>query len=262
MSTPLRTLDTHLPSWLDPQCLTQGLNPFPPTTHCFDDPPGLLALSDRITPALLRQAYPQGIFPWSAEDEPVTWWSPEPRAVLYTDQIKIRRSLKQAWRQQPWQITFNHALAQVLNHCASCPRPGQDGTWLRQDLQHSLLELHQQGYVHSVEVWLNDQLVGGLYGLSFGQMFFGESMFSLVPNASKLALVALAVHLQDWGWPMIDCQVASDHLMSMGAVELARPDFEAQLQHQVTLRQRPRQGWIINPNLLVKALGHKDAYHA
>ncbi|AHF01152.1 leucyl-tRNA--protein transferase [Thiomicrospira aerophila AL3] len=251
MSKPWRSLDTHLPAWLE-----DGIQqPFPPSSLAFDDPPGLLALSSRITVDLLRQAYPRGIFPWSADDEPVTWWSPEPRAVLYTSDIKIRRSLRQAWRQQPWQISFNQALPAVLDYCAKCPRPGQDGTWLRQDLQAGLLALHQQGHVHSVEVWLNEQLVGGLYGLSFGQMFFGESMFSLVPNSSKLALVALASHLQHWGWPLIDCQVASDHLMSMGAIELSRTDFERQLKQQIALPDRSRTVWQIDPTLLNKVLG-------
>lgn len=246
MSRPLRTLETHFPVWLEPQ----ATQPFPPTNRRFDDPPGLLALSLNITPELLIQAYPKGIFPWSAEDEPVTWWTPHPRAVLYTHQIKVRRSLRQAWRQHPWKITFNQAFDEVLTQCATCPRPGMPGTWLREDLQSSLKTLHQQGQAQSVEVWLNQALVGGLYGLSFGQMFFGESMFSQVANSSKLALVALATHLNHWGWPLIDCQVASDHLTRMGAIDMTSEQFELLLAQQTQQPPRDQQAWQINADLL------------
>ena len=202
---------------------------FPPTHLAMQDPNGLLAISLGLSVPWLLAGYQQGIFPWSSEDEPVMWWSPAPRTVLFTQAIKIRRSLRQVMRNKGLTLSFDRAFNQVLHHCSTHPRPGQDGTWLRPDLQAALLEMHRLGLAHSVEVWQNKQLVGGLYGIAIGRVFFGESMFSLQPNTSKVALVMLAKQLERWGVEMIDCQMETPHLISMGATNLNRTVFEQHL---------------------------------
>ncbi|MGE4503531.1 MAG: leucyl/phenylalanyl-tRNA--protein transferase [Thiomicrospira sp.] len=222
---------------------------FPPTRLAMREPNGLLAISFSLSVSWLLAAYRQGIFPWSSEDEPIMWWSPAPRTVLFTDQIKLRRSLRQVMRQQEWQLSFDHAFDRVLHHCSTIERPGQDGTWLRADLQAALLQLHQQGYAHSVEVWQQGRLVGGLYGIAIGRVFFGESMFSLIPNASKIALVMLAKQLAHWGFEMIDCQMETPHLLSMGACNLSREAFEHQLQ-QGLAQPAIAKPWHFEPALL------------
>ena len=241
----MRRYPEHLPYWLE----NQRLPAFPPTHFALDEPNGLLALGgDVITPEWMLEAYRQGIFPWSADNEQISWWTPSPRAVLMTDQVKYSKSLKKTWRNSDLTISFDQAFMQVVNQCATIQRPGQQGTWIRQDMQTSLIQLHQQGHAHSVEVWLQDELIGGLYGLSLGKMFFGESMFAKVSNASKLALVALCRHLSAWGWPMIDCQMETAHLKSMGATCLPRSEFEQRLQQQV--HTACNQAWLFNPALM------------
>jgi leucyl/phenylalanyl-tRNA--protein transferase len=194
-------------------------------------------------------AYSQGIFPWSGDDEDITWWTPSPRAVLMTHQVKFSKSLQKVWYNSDYEISFDRAFIEVVKTCAAIKRPGQNGTWIRKDMQASLIELHQQGFAHSVEVWHQGTLVGGLYGLSIGKMFFGESMFAKMSNTSKLALVALCRHLDSWGWPMIDCQMETEHLKSMGAITLERSEFE-QILHQQT-GQIPHQAWLFEPNLML-----------
>lgn len=221
---------------------------FPPTVLSLDEPNGLLAVSFELSTEWLIESYRQGIFPWSSEDEPVLWWSPAPRAVLFPTDIKISRSLKKAIRNKGFEITFDQAFTDVLEQCSTITRPGQEGTWLRDDLKAALIELHQQGYAHSVEVWLNDELVGGLYGLAMGRVFFGESMFTKVSDASKVALVALAKQLEVWQFRMIDCQMETDHLMSMGAQNMTRDAFELILHQD---RDKPAvQDWCFDKRVL------------
>lgn len=239
----MRIYPEHLPFWLE-----QG-DDFPPTHYALDEPNGLLAVTDHINADWMLAAYSNGIFPWSDEGDQVTWWTPSPRAVLFTDQVKFRRSLVKVWRSGKFQLSFDQAFAQVVTHCADIPRPGQDGTWIRQDYRDALMQLHQQGHAHSVEVWQDQQLVGGLYGLSIGKMFFGESMFSHKRDASKLALVGLCKHLAHWGWPLIDCQMETDHLTSMGATTLKRDDFETQLRQHTQTPISPKN-WQFNPDYL------------
>lgn len=197
---------------------------FPSPNLALKEPNGLLAFGGDLSPERLLLAYQQGIFPWFNEDEPPLWWSPAPRMVLYPTDIKISRSLNKRLKREEFQISFDTCFAQVINQCA-ISRQATTGTWISADIQTAYNQLHQQGYAHSVEVWQDKQLVGGLYGLALGGIFFGESMFSKVSDASKIALVKLSQHLQQQGFSLIDCQVYSDHLASLGAAQISRELF-------------------------------------
>lgn len=197
---------------------------FPSPNLALKEPNGLLAFGGDLSPERLLLAYEQGIFPWFNEDEPPLWWSPAPRMVLYPADLKISRSLNKRLKREEFQISFDTCFAQVINQCA-ISRQATTGTWISADIQTAYNQLHQQGYAHSVEVWQDKQLVGGLYGLALGGIFFGESMFSQVSDASKVALVKLSQHLQQQGFSLIDCQVYSDHLASLGAAEISRELF-------------------------------------
>lgn len=198
---------------------------FPPIEQALTDPNGLLAVGGDLNPARLLSAYRQGIFPWFSEGQPLLWWSPDPRGVLFSDEIKISRSLKKSLRNKNFQITWNTAFAQVIQACSS-PRSYTDRTWITHAIQQAYGELHKLGHAHSVEVWLDQDLVGGLYGVSIGRLFCGESMFSLVPDSSKVALVSLAQRLRDCGFPLIDCQLPNPHLERMGAKPIPRSEFK------------------------------------
>jgi leucyl/phenylalanyl-tRNA--protein transferase len=243
-----RAYPDFYPAWLDDRMPPA----FPNTYTALDEPNGLIAIGvECLTPEWMLAAYSQGIFPWSGDDEDITWWTPSPRAVLMTDQVRYATSLQKTWRNGGYRISFDQAFSQVVQACAQIARPGQNGTWIRKDMQASLKELHQQGHAHSVEVWHQNELVGGLYGLSIGKMFYGESMFAKQSNCSKLALVALCRHLDHWGWPMIDCQMETAHLKSMGAITLARPAFEKILHQQTQQTQlNHSQAWLFNPELM------------
>lgn len=197
---------------------------FPSPNLALKEPNGLLAFGGDLSPERLLLAYEQGIFPWFNEDEPPLWWSPAPRMVLYPADLKISRSLNKRLKREEFQISFDTCFAQVINQCA-ISRQATTGTWISADIQTAYNQLHQQGYAHSVEVWQDKQLVGGLYGLALGGIFFGESMFSQVSDASKIALVKLSQHLQQQGFSLIDCQVYSDHLASLGAAQISRELF-------------------------------------
>lgn len=197
---------------------------FPSPNLALKEPNGLLAFGGDLSPERLLLAYEQGIFPWFNEDEPPLWWSPAPRMVLYPADLKISRSLNKRLKREEFQISFDTCFAQVINQCA-ISRQATTGTWISADIQTAYNQLHQQGYAHSVEVWQDKQLVGGLYGLALGGIFFGESMFSKVSDASKIALVKLSQHLQQQGFSLIDCQVYSDHLASLGAAQISRELF-------------------------------------
>jgi len=196
---------------------------FPPPNLALEEPNGLLAFGGDLSAERLLLAYQQGIFPWFNEGEPPLWWSPAPRMVLYPEEIKISRSLGKRLKRQEFQISFDTCFAQVIEQCALLRQT--TGTWITPEMQTAYTELHQQGYAHSVEIWQNKQLVGGLYGLALGGIFFGESMFSKVSDASKVALVKLAHQLTKQGFSLIDCQVYSNHLASLGAKEISRELF-------------------------------------
>lgn len=203
---------------------------FPPLDNALDEPNGLLAAGGDLHPGRLLAAYKQGIFPWYNPEDPILWWSPQPRTVVFPSQLHISRSLEKWLRKAPYRITFDHAFSEVMHACAA-PRDADGGTWINSELIASYTRLHQLGYGHSVEVWQNDTLVGGLYGLAIGKLFFGESMFSRADIASKIGFVHLVQQLQRWEFQLIDCQVASEHLHSLGAEDISRHQFQKMLIH-------------------------------
>jgi leucyl/phenylalanyl-tRNA---protein transferase len=203
---------------------------FPPVTEALED--GLLAIGGDLSTERLLQAYRQGIFPWYDGDVPL-WWCPDPRFVLYPHQLRISKSMQQLLKQHKFHFTINQAFEQVIKQCMLIPRPGQDGTWINKDVMRAYTTLHYQGLAHSAEVWLNDQLVGGLYGVRLGKLFFGESMFSLVSNASKYAFISYVQQLIQEGVVLIDCQVYTQHLESLGAGMISRGEFIRLLQENI-----------------------------
>jgi len=202
---------------------------FPPVEQALTEPNGLLAAGGDLSPARLLAAYRQGIFPWYSPGEPILWWSPDPRLVLLPNELIIRRSLAKVLRNQPYRVTLDTAFAAVIEACAETPRRGQDGTWITAEMRAAYRRLHDLGYAHSVEVWQDDELIGGLYGVALGAMFFGESMFSRRRDGSKIALAHLCAFLAQGRAELIDCQMHTDHLVSLGARPLPRAVFRAQL---------------------------------
>jgi len=192
---------------------------FPAAENALDDPDGLLATGGDLSLERLQLAYRSGIFPWFNQEDPILWWSPDPRAVFYPDKIHISRSLKKIIRKMPYRITLNHNFPAVIYQCASIR---QEGTWISPAMQSAYIALHQNGIAHSVEVWHGDQLVGGLYGIGMGKIFCGESMFSKQDNASKFAFIALTQHLCRYDFKLIDSQILNEHTASLGATEIAR----------------------------------------
>lgn len=187
---------------------------------------GLLAIGGDLSMERLLIAYSNGIFPWFSEGEPILWYSPHERCVIYPDKIRVSRSMRKILKQELFEVTFNQAFEEVILNCATTERKGQDGTWITNEMQQAYIHLHQQGYAHSVEVWLQGKLVGGLYGLKINRVFCGESMFSHVSNASKTALIFLSKLNVD----LIDCQLPNDHLMSLGAEMISREVYMEMLQ--------------------------------
>ena len=203
----------------------ESTDTFPPLEHALSDPNGLLCAGGDLSPGRIMQAYRLGIFPWYSAEEPILWWSPSPRMVLFPAEIKISRSLHRTLRRGDYEIRVDSDFAAVIGACAGTPRPGQSGTWITPEMRAAYLTLHELGYAHSVETWVNNILVGGLYGLSIGKMFYGESMFSRTTNASKIALAHLARFLEENDFGLIDCQMNTPHLAAMGAREIPRGDF-------------------------------------
>jgi leucyl/phenylalanyl-tRNA--protein transferase len=195
---------------------------FPPPEHAVD---GLLAVGGDLSPERLLLAYRSGIFPWYDEGLPILWHSPDPRCVLLVDGLHVGRTLRRVIAKGTYEVRFDSAFQQVIRACKQTPRVGQDGTWITDDMEDAYVRLFQMGYAHSVEAWEAGELVGGLYGVSLGRMFFGESMFAWRDNASKVALVALAEKIGRWGFRVIDAQVPTPHTLAMGAVEWPRPRF-------------------------------------
>lgn len=199
-------------------------DPFPPVHRAMDEPNGLLAAGGGLSATRLLAAYSRGIFPWFSEGDPVLWWCPDPRMVLPTDAVHVSQSLKRRLRRADYEITFDRAFTDVLQACAA-PRRHEHGTWLVPSMRRAYQLLYERGAAHSLEVWMDSQLAGGLYGVALGRMFYGESMFSRRTDASKIALVVLSAQLSKWGFPMVDCQMQTTHLATMGAREISRNTF-------------------------------------
>lgn len=207
--------------------------PFPPAESALREPDGLLAIGGDLSPQRLLNAYASGVFPWFSEGQPILWWSPDPRTVFRTDGVRLSSRFRRQLRSSHWIVRADTAFAQVIDACASIPRAGQDGTWITTPMQQAYIELHRLGHAHSLEVFDGTRLVGGIYGVAVGRMFFGESMFSADSGGSKVALAALAAHLHSRGWPLLDAQVESPHLMRLGAQRLPRAEFLQQVRLQV-----------------------------
>ncbi len=203
-------------------------SPFPPAGHALDNPQGLLAIGGDLSPARLINAYRQGIFPWYSDDQPILWWSPVPRCVIFPGAVHVSRRLRRRYNQGRFSLSADRSFARVIEACAA-PRRDFEGTWITADMQAAYIRLHKMGIAHSVEVHFEDELAGGIYGLALGRVFFGESMFSSFVDASKIALVALCRQLHRWGFTLLDCQVSNPHLLSMGAQEISRQVFERYL---------------------------------
>jgi len=214
--------------------------PFPPVTQALRRPNGLLAAGADLSPERLIAAYAQGIFPWFSGDEPVLWWSPDPRMALIPARIKISRSLKKTLRRGDYEVRLDTAFAEVMRQCAAL-RAGQDGTWITSAMQQAYQRLHELGYAHSVEVWMDGALTGGLYGVAIGRAFYGESMFSRASDASKIALAHLCRYLEHQGFAVIDCQMETPHLASLGARPVPRHEFVAGLKIWTAENQRAAQ---------------------
>lgn len=202
-------------------------SPFPPAASALREPDGLLAIGGDLTPVRLLNAYRHGIFPWFSRGQPILWWSPDPRMVFRTDGVRLSSRFRRAMRRSTWTVRADTAFAEVVAACGRMPRAGQRGTWITPAMQAAYGELHRLGHAHSVEVYDRATLVGGIYGVAVGRMFFGESMFSGASGGSKVALATLARALHGWGWPLIDAQVESAHLRSLGAQAVPRSDFLA-----------------------------------
>ncbi len=211
---------------------------FPPVETALADPNGLLAMGGDLSPARLLDAYRHGIFPWFNPGEPILWWSPDPRMVLVPDEVRVTRSLARRLRNAGFELRVDSAFAEVMRACAA-PREGAGGTWISPAMVAAYTRLFEAGYAHSVETWRDGQLVGGLYGVAIGRMFYGESMFSREPDASKVALVRLARQLQRWQFGLIDCQMETPHLASLGARTIPRAGFTARLAELVNLPHHP-----------------------
>lgn len=198
---------------------------FPDPRGALRVPEGLLAMGGDLSPTRLLNAYRLGVFPWYSEGQPLLWWCPDPRTVFRTNAIALTSRFRRSLRQSDWIVRADTAFAQVIGACAEIPRNGQDGTWITDDMRGAYLDLHRLGHAHSVEVFEQGRLVGGLYGVAIGRMFFGESMVSIRSGGSKVALAALCARLHEWGWPLLDAQVENPHLLGLGAELWPRARF-------------------------------------
>ena len=217
-------------TWLDP---SDANSPFPSPEDALDYPEGLVAAGGDLSHVRLLRAYRQGIFPWYEHQQPILWWSPDPRGLLYPRDFKIHRRLKGELNNLSWRISYNEAFQNVITACAE-PRSYTHSTWITKDMQHAYCDLHELQHAHSVEVWdKSNTLIGGVYGIAIGTIFFGESMFSRVANASKIALLYLSAFLDTWNYRVIDTQLPSAHLSSLGGIEMPRSEYLSLLQrHQ------------------------------
>lgn len=213
------------PYWIPPHASPYD---FPPLESALEHPDGLLAIGGDLTPNRLIVAYRQGIFPWYSDDQPILWWSPSQRMVLFPECLKVSRSLRKILNKNKFVVTLDQNFRQVIQECAGSRR-NQHGTWITEEMQEAYCQLHQYGFAHSIESWYEERLVGGLYGVSLGKVFFGESMFSRMSDASKVAFVHFVWQLQRWNYELIDCQVHTNHLQSLGAFEIPRQQYRALL---------------------------------
>ena len=227
--------------WLQPS------EPFPALEEALVEPNGLLAAGGTLDPERLVEAYRHGIFPWFNEGEPILWWSPDPRMVLLPAEVRVTRSLAKSLRRRNYTVRADSAFREVMRACAA-PRDGRAGTWINNDMILAYCALHDRGIAHSIEIWIDGALAGGLYGVALGRMFYGESMFTRVPDASKIALVHLARQLQRWQFGMIDCQIHTDHLARMGGREMPRADFVRKLGELVNYPPIPG-AWTLDDDL-------------
>jgi leucyl/phenylalanyl-tRNA--protein transferase len=223
----------------------EGSDPFPPIETALRSPSGLLCAGADLSPERLLDAYRHGIFPWYSGDEPILWWSPDPRMVLFCDEFRMSRSLSKSVRNKGYAVTVDKCFGDVLANCSKTRKDGA-GTWLGKDMRRAYLALHRMGHAHSVETWQDGRLAGGLYGVSIGRMFYGESMFSHATDASKVALAALVAALRERGFPMIDCQQRTPLLASMGAREIPRREFLRRLAALVNYPE-PKESWTLVP---------------
>lgn len=214
-------------------------DPFPPLERALREPNGLLAAGADLGVPRLIEAYRAGIFPWFSEGQPVLWWSPDPRMVLFPAELRVPRSLRKRMARRDYEVRSDTAFAAVIRACAA-PRPGQEGTWITTGMVAAYRRLHEAGHAHSVETWIDGELAGGLYGVAIGRAFFGESMFTTAPDASKIALVRLVRHLERDGYRMVDCQMRTAHLARFGAREIPRAEFKRKLAELVNY---PRTEW-------------------
>jgi leucyl/phenylalanyl-tRNA--protein transferase len=228
--------------WLGPS------DPFPAVEAALTEPNGLLAAGGDLTTARLLDAYRRGIFPWSADDEPMLWWSPDPRMVLFVDELHVSRTLKRRIQRGGFEVTTDRAFKDVITGCADL-RPDADGTWITGAIAAAYTELHRRGHAHSVETWIDGELIGGLYGVALGRMFYGESMFARETDASKIALSFLVRQLARWNFEMVDCQMSTAHLASLGAREIPRADF---LERLAVLTAQPAVPgpWALDADLI------------
>ena len=208
----------------------ENIERFPPLELALREPNGLLCAGGDLTPQRLVMAYLKGIFPWYSPGEPILWWSPDPRMVLFPAEFKLSRSLRKTLRNQDYRVRLDTHFKAVIEACARTSRKDQAGTWITPEIQAAYVKLHELGYAHSVETWLDDRLVGGLYGIAIGKMFYGESMFAHATDASKIALAHLVRFLADNGFGLIDCQMNTTHLASLGAREIPRSEFTGHLR--------------------------------
>lgn len=219
---------------LDPQTPNEG---FPEIETALTEPDGLLAAGGCLSPERIINAYKQGVFPWYSPGEPILWWSPNPRLVLFPENLRLSRSLKKTIRKDLFKITFDQAFTETMQLCAA-PRDKETGTWITEEMLSAYTSLHQQGVAHSVEAWFEDELVGGLYGIAIGQVFFGESMFHKKTDASKVVFSSLVQQLIQWNYQLIDCQVHTNHLSSLGAENISRHDFSQLLKKYCALQPK------------------------
>jgi leucyl/phenylalanyl-tRNA--protein transferase len=228
--------------WLDDN------DPFPPVETALDEPNGLLAAGGGLSAERLLDAYRRGIFPWFGEEDPVLWWTPDPRMVLWLNELHVSRSLRRTVRSGRFSITLDTAFDAVIRGCAE-PRDDDAGTWITPAILAAYNELAASGHAHSVEAWAGGQLVGGVYGVASGRMFYGESMFSRTPDASKVALASLVRQLHRWGFELIDCQMSTTHLASLGAREIPRTEFMRHVARLTSLPEIPSP-WALEPDVV------------
>ncbi|HEC20319.1 MAG TPA: leucyl/phenylalanyl-tRNA--protein transferase [Gammaproteobacteria bacterium] len=231
------------PYWIDPR---GNRFEFPDVSLALEEPDGLLAIGGDLKPQRLLSAYRQGIFPWYNEGQPILWWAPNPRAVLFPSKLKISRSLAKTLRNKAFKVTLDQAFEMVIEACSQ-PRDHEThpGTWITHEMKQAYLKLHQQGAAHSAECWLDGKLVGGLYGVSIGRAFFGESMFTQRRDASKVAFVTLVQQLAQWKFGLVDCQIHSQHLKSLGAENIDREEFRELLD---IFCEQPEPEWRLEPS--------------